>query len=299
MTERTPVSFGVLFVFCSKITDNIRKIAMNTSTEHLNGLLDWSVALAREAGDIMRAYFDQGTDKQVRAKSNRTPVTIADEKINDLVIKRVARDLPDHGVLGEEASSHRERKELWVCDPIDGTEAFILGEPVAMFSLAFVADGTPVVAVLYEPVLDKMFTAAQDQGAWLNGVPMHVSKQPELSAAKIAVSPSPKQVIERQAFFKPLFALGTKVAPVHGCAYRAALVAQGIIDGSVFPGRSAHDMAAAKLIIEEAGGKVTDLYGREQRYDGQITGAILSNGRVHEALVRQMAAFGPEQFLGY
>lgn len=272
---------------------------MNTPTDDLDQLLTWAVAIAHEAGTIMRAYFHLDADKQVRAKANRTPVTIADEKINDLVIRRAGQDFPDQGVLGEESSSHQERRRLWVCDPIDGTEAFILGEPVAMFSLAYVVDGKPVVGVLYEPILNTMLTAVQGKGTRLNGAAIHVSGETDLARGRLAVSPSPKQTIERQAFFRSLFAQQTKVVPAHGCAFRAALVAQGRVDGSVFPGRNAHDMAASKLIVEEAGGRVTDLYGREQRYDGTITGAILSNGHIHEALVQQIADYGPEKYLGY
>lgn len=268
--------------------------------ENLDELLAWAEALAHRAGEIMRAYFDSSTaDKRVEKKSDRTPVTIADKKINDLLIERVAADFPEHGVLGEEASAHENRKKLWVCDPIDGTAGFILGIPTAMFSLAFVVDGEPLAAVMYEPLLDKMFTAVKGKGARLNGNSLHVSDGDLLRDARLGVSSSTLKHPTGRAFFEALLSVGVKPVIVPGEVFRGGLTAAGKIDGHIFPGRSAHDVAAEKLIVEEAGGKVTDLFGHEQRYDGKIQGAIVSNGLIHQALVDQLAAFDPEKYLGY
>lgn len=269
-----------------------------TEYQDLHALLAWAVQLARSAGEIMREY-SRMTQKGVEIKRDNTPVTAADKKINELVITRVTHDFPEHGVLGEEASVHTDRKQLWVCDPIDGTEGFILGMPTAMFSLAYVVDGQPMATVMYEPLLDKLFAAVKGGGAFENGQPIRVSDQKSLQGAHIAFSPRLKQIFAQKAFYDSLLVAEAIPVMVSGEAFRGGLTAAGRIDAHVFPGRGAHDIAALKLIVEEAGGRVTDLSGKEQRYDSAIYGAIVSNGHLHEHIVELMAAFGPEQYVGY
>lgn len=262
-------------------------------------LLQFAVQMAHDAGDIMREYAGKARES-VQTKSNNTPVTEADTKINQLLIDRVQATFPDHGVLGEEDSINADRSQLWVCDPIDGTAGFILGAPTAMFSLAFVVDGQPQVAVMYEPLLDKMFTAVKGQGAQLNGQPVHVSASDSLQHASVGVTASVGQIFARKPFFDALLKEEAFISTVPGNVFKASLVAQGLMDAFVFPGRGAHDIAAEKLIIEEAGGKVTDLDGNEQRYDRAIRGAVVSNGgHIHEALVTLLKDYGTEQYLGY
>jgi len=266
--------------------------------EELRSLLVWAEELAHSAGDIMRMYF-YSDQKRIEIKSDETSVTVADKQINELVIAKVLSDYPEHGVLGEEASVHMDRSNLWVCDPIDGTKGFILGLPVAMFSLAYVVDGVPLIAVMYEPLLDRMFTARRGTGALENGVPIHVSDFDTLRGARIALSPSLEYILGRdQPLVTSMLAAGIHMVPVTGEVYRGALTAVGKVDGHIFPGQAAHDVAAVKLIVEEAGGRVTDLRGNDQRYDQQIYGAIVSNGHCHDQLVKLIAEFGPEKYVG-
>lgn len=264
-----------------------------------DSLLQFAVAIAHEAGSIMRDYAGKARES-VQTKSNNTPVTEADTKINQLLIDRVQQQFPEHGVLGEEDSLHADRSQLWVCDPIDGTAGFILGAPTAMFSLAYVVDGEPQVAVMYEPLLDKMFTAVKGQGAQLNGQPLHVSNTDTLHRASVGVTASVDQIFARKPFFDALIAEKAFISTVPGNVFKASLVSQGLMDAFIFPGRGAHDIAAEKLIIEEAGGKVTSLEGQEQRYDRAIRGAVVSNGGpIHDTLVRLLQEYGVENYLGY
>jgi len=266
--------------------------------EDLNQLLEWAKTFARDAGAIMREYYAL-TDKSTEIKQDKTPVTIADKKINQLLVDRVQADFPEHGVLGEEQSLHPERNQLWVCDPIDGTAGFILGVPTAMLSLAYVMDGQTKVAVLYEPLLDKLFTAALGHGAFLNDHPIHVSTTSSLEGANVGITASVQQMFARENFCKSVLSEGAHLSTVPGNVFKASLVAQGRMDGFIFPGRSAHDIAGEKLVVEEAGGKVTSLDGNEQRYDGPIRGAIVSNGLIHDKLVGHMVAYGVEDYLGF
>jgi fructose-1,6-bisphosphatase/inositol monophosphatase family enzyme len=261
-------------------------------------LLDFAKSVAREAGVIMLKYFDTD-DKDIQTKADASPVTIADKLINQLVLDKVAEKYPEHGVLAEEGSQHEDRNQLWVCDPIDGTKGFIQHIPTALFSLAFVVDGSSEIAVLFDPFQDKLYSAARGKGASMNEVVLTVSAQPTLAGALVSLSGSYKELKARQPFFDSLVDHKAEIVMVPGNVFRSTLVATSGVDAHIFPGKSAHDIAASKLIIEEAGGKVTDLYGKEQRYDGKIYGAIITNGHIHDEVVELLAAFGPENFVGY
>lgn len=260
--------------------------------------LQFAITVAREAGEIMRTYF-HSQDKGTETKQDNSPVTLADTAINQLLIDRVRETFPEHGVLGEEQSYQADRNELWVCDPIDGTVGFILGVPTAMFSLAYVVDGVPQVAVIYEPLLDKLFTATKGTGAYLNNEPVQVNDRASLNGASIGITASARQMLQREKFCTAMLDDGARLLTIPGNVFKGALVAQGRLDAYIFPGLSAHDIAAEKLIIEEAGGKVTDIDGNEQRYDQPIRGAIISNGKLHDVLVKHLANYGAEDYLGY
>lgn len=231
--------------------------------------------------------------------SNTLTLPTKTHRQNRLVIDRVTATFPEHGILAEEGSQHQNRTRLWVCDPIDYTKGFIRRIPAAMFSLAYAVDGRTEVAVIFDPFQDKLFSAVRGQGAQINGQPLHVSRCSELSDTTVALINDYKQLKERQPFFDSLQDKGASLLIAPGNVFRSTLVASGDVDAYIFPGKSAHDVAAAKLIVEEAGGKVTDLYGKEQRYDGGIYGAIVTNGQLHDQIVELMRAFGPDNYIGY
>ena len=251
--------------------------------------LDFAKSVALEAGDIMRKYFGKKPDSHFKA--NNTIVTVADEEINDLVIKRVTERYPAHDIDGEEASQRRGSKYVWACDPIDGTASFIMGLPVSVFSLALVIDGQPEVGVIYAPFSDHLYWASRGRGAYMNSQPIHVSQHSLDDRVEMNVDwwPSAQwdvmQVVHDIAYEKDVY-----VTTVSSTTHAAALVARGEFVASVFVGTKGKnvDIAAAKVIVEEAGGKVTDLFGQEQRYDQDICGAVLSNGIVHEDIVEAM-----------
>ncbi len=251
--------------------------------------LDFAKSVALEAGDIMRKHFGKKPDSHLKA--NNTIVTVADEEINDLVIKRVTERYPAHDIDGEEASQRRGSKYVWACDPIDGTSSFIMGLPVSVFSLALVIDGQPEVGVIYAPFSDHLYWASRGCGAYMNSRSIHVSQHSLDGRVEMNVDWWPSapwdvmQVVHDLAYEKDVY-----VTTVGSTTHAAALVARGEFVASVFVGTKGKnvDIAAAKVIVEEAGGKVTDLFGREQRYDQDIRGAVLSNGIVHEEIVKAM-----------
>jgi fructose-1,6-bisphosphatase/inositol monophosphatase family enzyme len=247
---------------------------------------DFAINLAKQAGEIIRTNFVLGMQKEI--KSDNSPVTKTDLAINKLVIEEVKKHFPDYGVLGEEESNIIQGAEFnWVCDPVDGTIPFSHGMPTCAFSLALVQNGVPILGVAYDPFMDRMLVAEKCQGAFLNGERVNVSKHPTLKKAYISHCnwhamefPMPSIVDDLVFnFHAHSFGVGSVV-------YNAMLLAFGEIDGMTFGHTTAHDVAAIKVFVEEAGGKVTDINGNEQRYDKSINGCLISNGLIHNELVQ-------------
>lgn len=247
--------------------------------------LDFTISIAKEAGKIMKDNFKIGMTKKIKA--DNTFVTETDLAINTLLIKKVKKEFPEHDILAEEESDMSRKSDyVWVCDPVDGTLPFSHGIPTCVFSLALVYKGQPIVAVVYDPFLDRMFYAEKGKGAFLNNERTFVSKEKDLKKSLIgyAIWKNAKfdirKTIDRisQEFDRDALRLGS-------ITYVDALVAAGELEAAIFPGISAHDSAAIKLIVEEAGGKVTDLFGNEQRYDRELKGCLASNGLVHKEIL--------------
>lgn len=246
--------------------------------------LEVAKTIALKAGETMRKYFDGDQDEH--AKSDGTPVTIADKLINHMVIESIAAQFPNDHVVGEEESTaDYGMGRSWICDPIDGTAAYVVGIPTAMFSLSFVVDGIPIVAVTYEPQREQLFTAIRGEGSFCNGKKLRVSKD-DMKQGRIGISAD--LVTEEylaQTFMKRLLAHHKPLSVILGAVFRGGLVASGRLAGFVHPVINPYDMAGLHLIVEEAGGKVTGLKGERLDYSQNFRGAIVSNGVVHDELL--------------
>lgn len=239
--------------------------------------------IAGEAGATMRHYF-RG-DQQRITKDDGTPLTIADTTINRLVIERLEALFPDDGIIGEEESTtDYGMGRKWFCDPIDGTKAFTWGVPTAMFSLGLVVDGRPVLGVCYEPMLDQMYWAVEGGGAYRNGQELAVN-QSDLTDGILAISSSPRDY-QGDSVVARLLESGATNAVFSGAVYKASAVADGRFVGYVETKVNAHDMAAIQVIVEEAGGRVSDLDGNKYDYTRPFKGTLVSNGLVHDELLR-------------
>ena len=243
--------------------------------------------LAKEAGAIMLKYFNSAAAKPTE-KSDRTLVTKADIEINQRVIERLRQETPTYSIHGEEQSFAVAGSDYtWVCDPVDGTMPFAKALPLSTFSLGLVdPNGTSVLGVVYDPFQDRLFEAIKGKGAFVNGTPMAVSDKDTLENAYI----DEELWINRQEgvrFDDPKDLLNKKGAQV--TTYCSAViagcqVARGAFDAMLFGQGKPEDIAALSVIVTEAGGKVTDLFGHEQRYDRNIKGAVVSNGLVHDEI---------------
>lgn len=245
--------------------------------------------LAQDACQIMLKYFLSDSVGTIQ-KSDKTLVTKADEEINTLVLERIKERFPDHSVWGEEESHFVVGARFtWVCDPVDGTMPFAKGLPISTFSLALVdSDGDSVLGVIADPYQNRLYEAVKGKGAFLNSNPIHVSEHGVLNGAYIdqelwfnseekVTFNDPKDVFNKA---------GVKVTTMCSAVIMGCLVAEGTFDAMIFGQGKPEDIAALKVIVEEAGGKVTDLFGRTQRYDRNIVGALVSNGKVHDDVIR-------------
>ena len=237
----------------------------------------------REAGALARKTA-QGAFRHWTKGEDRSPVSEADIAVNDLLHQQLTALAPGAGWLSEETAEIPSSTALmWIVDPIDGTRAFISGRADWSISVALVEDGRPLVAALYAPVSEEIFLAARGTGATLNGAPIKANDGDGLRGAKIA---GPKRYLDR---FSSL-AEGTLAQPkVHSLALRLARVAQGALDAA-FSSRGSHDwdLAAADLLVHEAGGALTDFTGRPLKYNGSqaVHGALIAAGQArHDALI--------------
>jgi myo-inositol-1(or 4)-monophosphatase len=251
---------------------------------------EFAVDLARQAGKIIKENFGFGRERTW--KEDNSPLTSTDELINQLVIDEITKHFPMHSILAEEGSAMQESEYTWVCDPIDGTFAFSHAVPTCVFSLALVKDGDPVLGVIYDPHMDRMYVAEKGKGASVNGSRMEVSKKKELKNAGIALSTwtwSAYPLMRMQNMIELQCAYATEIGSI---ANSGALTACGEFDAVVFTGSRAWDVAAVCILVTEAGGKVTDLFGNEQRYDQDTKGIIASNGQLHEQLLALIKEHG-------
>lgn len=247
--------------------------------------LQFAINLAKEAGKIIKDNFILGMAKEW--KEDNTPVTITDHKINKLVIDEVKKYWPAHSILAEEESQlDGDGEFVWVCDPIDGTIPFSHGVPTCVFSLALVKNGEPILGVVYDPFMDRLYFAEKGKGAYLNEKKIFVSKSAIIRNSVLGI---PNWRDATYNLYELVKDLGINhrglIINLASIIYMSVMVANGEFIAAVFPGDKAHDAAAVKIIVEEAGGKVTDIFGNEQRYDQDTNGFLASNGIVHDELL--------------
>jgi myo-inositol-1(or 4)-monophosphatase len=239
----------------------------------------------QEAGAIAKKFF-RGPLKQWTKGQGDSPVTEADIASNELLHKNLVET--GDGWLSEESENDPTRlgaRRVWVVDPIDGTRAFIAGREDWSVSAALVVDGRPVVAALFAPVTDELFLATAGGGATCNGAAIHAGAGGSLDGARVG---GPKKLLDR------IVAGGTGVVPmprIHSLALRLARVADGALDAAV-AGGNGHDwdLAAADLLVHEAGGIMTALDGQVLVYNrpDPVHGILLAASRGRHAALADL-----------
>jgi myo-inositol-1(or 4)-monophosphatase len=239
------------------------------------------VAHVREAGALALSMFRKPLATWTKGESS--PVCDADIAVNHLLRERLMAERDDIAWLSEESADDPARlaaRYVWIVDPIDGTRAYIAGLPDWTVSVALIERDRPIIACLYAPVMDEMFTAVAGTGATLNGATIATTAGASLAAARIA---GPKAFIDRlAAIVSPL----EPMPRLPSLALRLARVAQGIFDIAIAGGNSHDwDLAAADLLVHEAGGAITPFNGGPVTYNRPVPrhGALVAAGRDRHA----------------
>jgi len=253
-------------------------------------LLNFAIQTARDAGAIL---VDRLGRAEVSNKGDIDLVTEADLAAEALIIERIKSHYPRHAILAEESGATAGVEFIpgtsewkWIVDPLDGTTNYAHGYPCFCVSIALERAGVIEIAVIYDPTRDELFAGERGQGATLNGRRMRVSAVEDLNNAMLCTG-FPYNVRERPNFARDFakFTMAAQAVRRDGsAAIDLAYIACGRFDGFWENGLNAWDVAAGVLLIEEAGGRVTDFSGGPLNiYTPKV---LASNGLVHEAMMR-------------
>ena len=246
--------------------------------------LELAQELARIADEISLPHFE-GRDFAIQTKPDGSPVTDADVEIERAMRAYLGRERPGDAVTGEEAGATGESRRRWYLDPIDGTASFVAGELDWYTLIALVIDGESVLGVASAPAREERWWGAEGAGAYRNGGPIHVTATAPLAAATVV--DDWHQTLARGVTDHPIARLASKAGPVrpHG-GHAHLVVASGEADVALSRVGMSWDHAPTKVIVEQAGGRFTDLQGRPAFDSGN---ALVSNGLVHDEALRAAA----------
>lgn len=258
---------------------------MSASENNPAHFLEIAVIAAREAGGIIAAAMDR--PKNISYKGEVDLVTETDKKSEAAILARLESEFPAHAVIAEEggASGADAAAEFrWYVDPLDGTTNFAHGYPVFAVSLGLLQRGEPIVGVIHNPVSKEMFTAVRGEGAYRNGNSIHVSVVSKLSQSLLATGfPTHKRVRNPNIHYYWEFTLHSHgVRRAGAAALDLCSVACGQFEGFWEFGLKPWDTAAGILLVQEAGGKVSNFSGG--RYRPGDFECLASNGLVHEQM---------------
>jgi myo-inositol-1(or 4)-monophosphatase len=253
--------------------------------------------IAREAGEIALDSFRPGrqTAARIWTKDKGSPVTEADVAVDTFLKIRLSGLVPEAGWLSEETADNPDRltrRLVWIVDPIDGTRAYMAGSRDWSVAIALLADDRPVLGIVHAPAHERLYEATLGRGARANGEAIAVAAADRLEGARIA---GPKPLVD--ALARRAGSSIELLPKIPSLALRLARVADGSVDVGLVSGNSRDwDLAAADLILHEAGGRVSDLDGRDLRYNrtepvhGELAAAP---ARLHPGVLQAMRAATP------
>jgi myo-inositol-1(or 4)-monophosphatase len=251
-------------------------------------IADQLARAVREAGDLALTTFNASLKHWIKGKDS--PVSEADIAVDNLLRERLLAIVPDAAWLSEETEDDPTRvnkRQVWVVDPIDGTRAYIAGLLDWTISVALVEDGRPIVVALFAPAEKEFFSAIVGEGAICNGQRISATEGESLDGARLS---GPRRTVEQLAEAIPSI---MALPRVHSLALRFARVAQGRLDAALSGGNSHDwDLAAADLLVHEAGGAMTTLAGDYILYNRPepVHGPLVAAGRLRHEVLRKALA---------
>lgn len=263
--------------------------------------LQVALSLAREAGAAILEFYEGPLEiTQKNQFDDREPVTEADRTANELIVKALQKEFPQDGILAEESldtARRLEKRRVWMIDPLDGTNGFIDGNGDFAVQIGLACDGACVLGVVYQPLSGLLYHSVRGQGTWIvrpNFAPerAHVSATRELSSMRLAASRSHRS----PRMNKVVEAFNVKEEVRRGSVgIKVGLIIEQQCDLYVHlsPRTKQWDTCAPDIILSEAGGRLTDLFGQPLRYNSvevqNRNGLIASNGIAHDLIVRAIA----------
>lgn len=241
--------------------------------------LTTAIQAVKLGAEKVRPYYQSGI--AFEHKSDNTIITTADPEGEEAIISVIKESFPDANILAEEGGGSNTEKNLWIVDPIDSTRSFSRGIPTWDIMVGYQHEGEMVVGVSYFPEQDWLFSAEKGKGAFLNNKPIHVSDIASLSKSLIGHG-SARHFPNKQLLVELMETAESTRSP--DPIFTSSLIAKGSMDGLVDYYGFSWDFAPWKVIIEEAGGKITKLNGKPWVVDDS-KGCVMSNGLIHDELL--------------
>jgi myo-inositol-1(or 4)-monophosphatase len=238
----------------------------------------------REAGAFARDnFFRQHT---VEMKTPRDVVTEVDVRNEKAIISAIRKEFPGHAIVGEESGTLKGSGYTWFVDPLDGTTNYSVQNPFFDISIGIARDGEPVMAFVYAPMIDELFSAEKGKGAFLNGKRIRVSQESDIAESLLVYchNNDDESIGRAVKAFSVLKPLAKDLNRMRAGALELAFVGAGRLGAYLSTGLHSWDVAAGALIVKEAGGTVTDFSGKGWSFESRDI--LASNGRIHEKLVR-------------
>lgn len=255
------------------------------SSDRLAALAREVLPWVQEAGAVAHSYFVH-RELSIELKGDGSPVTRADKETEEHLRRRLAGLGDTFGIVGEEFGNERtNRDQVWVIDPIDGTRAFTRGLPYWSLLLALMEKGQPVLGFLYAPALDTMATAWKGGGTTINGLAAQVSKVERYREAFVTFGSL--EILERQPWADRTLSLMSScwTCRSYGDAPSYLELMRGRCDAVIEPEGNLWDFAALKILVEEAGGKFTDIKGNDTADGGSV---LATNGLLHDEILEKL-----------
>ena len=244
---------------------------------------------ARQAGTMLKKEFLKKKNPALQFKKNNERLTIYDQQAEKIILSNLKKEFPKYQILSEEGGGNKNPNDLcWVIDPLDGTTNFTINHPLFCVAIALFKKNEPVLAVIYNPILDELYWAVKNQGAYKNKQRLTVSKQKDLKKSVLTYCHGSGKQNTKKAYrlYQRFHDLSRHCRHFGSTQLELAMVAAGNTQAHLISGGKIWDIGAGALLVKEAGGKVTDWQNR--LWNKQSTSILAGGGQIHRLCLREL-----------